>query len=104
MINASYCSTMAEYNRWMNERIYELCSTIPDAEHKRDRGAFFASIHGTLKHILYGDLAFLSRFTGDPPEVSELEETLYEDFDELRGVRAELDQRIVTWGASLTDE
>lgn len=39
---------MARYNRWLNERLYDACETLTDADHKRDRGAFFGSIHQTL--------------------------------------------------------
>ena len=103
MIDAEYCRTMARYNRWMNERLYELCAGIPDDERRRDRGAFFRSIHGTLNHILYADLAFLSRFTGDPPEVPPLGVTLYERFEELREVRQRIDERLLEWSAGLSE-
>jgi uncharacterized damage-inducible protein DinB len=39
---------MARYKRWLNERLYDACETLTDADHKRDRGAFFGSIHQTL--------------------------------------------------------
>ena len=55
---------MAQYNEWMNSRLYALRSTLPEAELRRDRGAFFKSIYASLNHIMYGDLAFLCRFTG----------------------------------------
>jgi len=103
MIDAEYCRTMARYNRWMNERLYELCAGIPDDERRRDRGAFFRSIHGTLNHILYADLAFLSRFTGDPPEVPPLGVTLYERFEELREVRQTIDERLLEWSVELSE-
>ena len=64
MISPVHARTMAAYNAWMNERLYELCASLPDAERKRDRGAFFKSVHGTLNHLLYGDRAWMSRFTG----------------------------------------
>ena len=43
-----YCRTLARYNRWMNEKLYAVASELTDEERKRDRGAFFKSIHGTL--------------------------------------------------------
>ena len=104
MIDVEYCRLMARYNRWMNERLYELCGTIPDAERRADRGAFFRSIHGTLDHIVYADLAFLSRFTGDPPDVPPLGQELYHDFAELRSVRTVLDARLEQWTASLSEQ
>lgn len=102
MITTDYCRTMAEYNSWMNERLYVLCASMSDDERKQDKGAFFGSIHRTLNHILYGDLAFLSRFTGAPVEVPELGVDLHSDFEELRLARSTLDQRIIDWSKALT--
>lgn len=93
---------MAEYNQWMNERLYSVCATLSDRERKEDRSAFFGSIHRTLNHIIYGDLAFMSRFTGTPSVVPELGVDLYRDFRELRDARVALDARICDWAQSLS--
>ena len=66
MITPEYCQLMARYNRWMNERLYALLAPIPDDERKRDRGAFFGSMHGTLNHLLWGDRMWLGRFIDEP--------------------------------------
>ena len=68
-----------------------------DAERRRDRGAFFGSIHGTLNHLLYADLAWLSRFTGEPAEVPPLGQELHADFEVLRAARVETDERLLAW-------
>jgi uncharacterized damage-inducible protein DinB len=31
---------MANYNRWMNQRMYEAASRLPEEEVTKDRGAF----------------------------------------------------------------
>jgi uncharacterized damage-inducible protein DinB len=62
---------MANYNEWMNQKLYALCADLPDTERKldspearlRQRGAVFKLIHYTLNHILIGDLIWLGRFT-----------------------------------------
>ena len=69
--------TMARYNRWMNERIYDCCEKLPDAERKADRGAFFRSIHGTLNHLLLGDRLWLSRFLSREFRTGSLADELY---------------------------
>ncbi len=69
----------------------------------RDRGAFFKSIHATLNHIVYADLAFLSRFTGDPPQVPELGVDLYADFAALHAARLCARPRLCDWTATLQD-
>jgi uncharacterized damage-inducible protein DinB len=66
MYEGDYFQLMAQYNRWMNQKLYAVCAEIPDAERKRDLGALFKSIHGTLNHLLYGDKALMGRFVGEP--------------------------------------
>lgn len=104
MITASHATLMAQYNEWMNSRLYALCATLPDEELRKDRGAFFKSIYLTLNHIAYGDLAFLSRFTGDPAVVPDPGVELFGSFGRLRTEREALDRRILEWSASLTPE
>ena len=96
--------TMAQYNRWMNERIYAVCAEISDEERKRNRGAFFGSIHGTLNHVLLGDRLWLGRFVDRPFAVDSLDQELYADFDTLRTERGHTDQEILDFGASLDEE
>ena len=95
---------MAQYNRWMNERLYECCARLPDPERKRDAGAFFKSIHGTLNHLLLGDKVWMGRFTGKPFAFTSLAQELHADFDELRAERASMDKAIIDWAKALTDE
>ncbi len=103
MITPDYCKMMSEYNVWMNTRVYALCDDMGDQARKTDRGAFFGSIHRTLNHLIYSDLAFMSRFTGEPGEVPELGVDLYDDFHELRSARTALDDRILTWSSALSE-
>ena len=81
----------AEYNRWMNERLYSVCAGMSEAERKRDLGAFFRSIHGTLNHLLLADCVWLGRLKKRPFPVISLGQELYADFDELRAQRDETD-------------
>ena len=102
MITASHSRLMAQYNEWMNSRLFALCASLPDAELHKDSGAFFRSIYATLNYIAYGDLAFLSRFTGNPSVVPEPGADLFGTFSLLRAERAALDQRLLVWSESLS--
>jgi uncharacterized damage-inducible protein DinB len=102
MTTPYYSQLMAQYNEWMNSRMYALCATLPEADLRKDRGAFFKSIYATLNHIAYGDLAFLSRFTGDPTVVPEPGADLFGTFERLRKERVALDQRLLAWAESLS--
>lgn len=100
---------LARYNRWMNAKVYAAAEILGDAERKRDRGAFFRSIHGTLNHLLVADRIWLGRLHGvAPPDgclaagVRALDQELFADFTELRGDRARRDDEIDAWAATLT--
>jgi uncharacterized damage-inducible protein DinB len=93
----------ASYNAWMNDKLYSACAMLPDEERKRDRGAFFHSIHGTLNHLLLADSAWMGRFEGKPIVLKSLDQELYSSFDELRTHRREMDGRIERWANGLTE-
>ena len=46
--------------------LYNAADTLTDEERRRERGAFFGSIQGTLSHILWADRMWMSRFTNVP--------------------------------------
>jgi uncharacterized damage-inducible protein DinB len=97
---------MARYNRWMNDKLYAIAAELSDEERRRDRGAFFKSIHGTLNHILVGDRVWLSRLTGDAAPargITALDQELYADFGELGAARRETDAAISAWVETLTE-
>ena len=102
-MNAEQATTMARYNRWMNERLYDVCEELSDEERKADRGLFFGSIHGTLNHLLVADKIWLGRFMQEPFSVSGLDEELFADYASLRRARSETDQLILDWTAGLTE-
>lgn len=107
----------ARYNNWMNEKVYDATDRLSDADRKQDRAAFFGSIHGTLDHILAGDLIWLERFqVSNAPSLSDLPVSLinpykghgvhlYQDFAKLRAMRDSVDEAITRWcEEDLTEE
>jgi uncharacterized damage-inducible protein DinB len=110
-MSPEWLRALARYNGWMNEKLYGLAATLSDEERKRDRGAFFKSIHGTFNHLLVGDRVWLSRFKGEPaedgfmaPGIRSLDQELYGDFAQLRRERALTDAALSAWVAELTAE
>lgn len=104
MIDHRYCQLMTHYNQWMNHKLYALCAELSDADRKHDRGAFFKSIHGTLNHLLYGDRAWMGRFTGVPFTGTGVAQELYADFTELWHERDLTDRAMIAWADNLSDE
>ena len=103
MIDPAYVRRMARYNRWQNANLYGVADALPDEERRRERGAFFGSVHQTLSHLLWGDRIWMSRFTdvpkpegGIPGSVS-----LYQDWDLLKRERAAFDETMIAWADGL---
>lgn len=108
---------LARYNAWFNDRLYAACEGLGDAGRRRERGAFFGSIHGTLNHIVWGDKLWLGRFVqqglGAPSLTAELlrvpegavhATVLFEDWDALKSERRKLDAAIEAWVAALAPD
>jgi uncharacterized damage-inducible protein DinB len=93
----------ARYNRRANEALYEACAALSDDERRRDLGAFFKSVHGTLNHLLLGDLIWMARFEGGTHPSSDLGAILHDDFAELRQARVAMDARIEVFFDRLPD-
>jgi uncharacterized damage-inducible protein DinB len=106
----------ARYNLEFNGRLFDLLGRLSDDDRKKDMGAFFGSVHGTLNHILLADRIWLGRFSKAFPsmsslhgpalvhEFSSLSQELYADFSELRTQRSATDRVIVDWAEQLTEE
>lgn len=95
---------MARYNRLANELLYDCCARLSDVERKKNRQAFFKSIHNTLNHIMVGDRNWMTRFEGGIASSAHLDAILYDDFDELRAARVREDERIERFVAGLSEE
>jgi len=105
----------AKYNREFNLSLFNQVARLSENERKKDMGAFFGSIHGTLNHILLADRIWLGRFATAVPstelsdaelvyEFSSLRQEVCSDFTELHHERRATDRIIASWAEGLTDE
>jgi len=95
---------MAAYGAWMNGRMLDLCGKLTDAERKRDLGAFFKSIHGTFDHLVYGDVAWMGRFTGSPMPTKRIGVVVHESWDGLAAARRAMDGRMEDWARDVSEQ
>ncbi|WP_165493152.1 DinB family protein [Hylemonella gracilis] len=110
----SSCTLMADYNRWMNTKLYEAAAQLSDAQLRQDRGAFFGSLYETLNHLAVADTIWLQRFAQHPalgglqetmqgfPKPTSLREPMAASFAELRDYRMRLDAVILQFAQQLT--
>ena len=89
MTDRAYVQRMARYNRWQNDNLYGVADRLSDAARRRERDAFFGSIHKTLSHLLWADRIWMSRFTDVPKPPGGIPESvsLYDDWDALKRER-----------------
>lgn len=122
-MSVSALHLLADYNQWMNTRLYEAASQLTPQALAQDRGAFFGSILGTLNHLVVADTVWLQRFAGHPvlqaqmasahlpmltevcqrPSPQALDEQVYTDLPHLWQHRQRLDQAILTTVHALTN-
>lgn len=91
----------ARYNRLANELLYAACARLSDADYRRDLGAFFDGVHGTLNHLLLGDTIWMTRFDGGAHPSTGLDTILFDDFGALHAARQAMDSRIERFFADL---
>ena len=108
---------LARYNRWLNQRLYAACGGLSDAERKKDRAAFFKSIHQTLTHLVLADKMWLSRFAAQShgvtpllpavvamPPGTDYTSDAYPEWADLKQTRDVVDAAIEQWLASMPPE
>ncbi len=93
----------AAYNAWANERVFAAAALLSDADYRADKGAFFKSVHGTLNHLLVGDLVWMRRFTGEGAMPSSLDAILHDTLASLHEARRVEDARILGYIQSLDE-
>lgn len=103
MLDRDYARLMAEYNAWMNQKVFAACAPLSDEERKRDRGAFFKSIHGTLNHLLWADRSFLIRLLAWDLPIGKPGDILHDDFVELTHERHRYDEILLDWASSFEE-
>lgn len=100
MTDPSLWRQYARYNTRANVRLYDACATLDDSARKRDLGAFFGSLHGTLNHLLLGDRIWMARFEGREHVSTGLDAILHDDFAALGAARQAFDARIEAFFAA----
>jgi len=106
----------AKYNQWMNEKLFAAAAQLSEHDLRQDRGAFFASVLGTLNHLMVGDIVWLKRFATDPEKFrsldsirktaspESLESQLYDDLKSLHAARQKLDADIISFCDEVGEE
>jgi uncharacterized damage-inducible protein DinB len=99
----SHFGMMARYNAWANARLFRMAGALPDELYRKDVGAYFKNLHGTLNHLLTADRIWMHRLTGVGEQPVKLNAILFDDLSSLRAARVEEDSRIVDFVQGLAE-
>jgi len=104
VLTIGYVRTMAAYNAELNRRLYGAAARLGDAARQADGGAFWRSIEGTFRHLLWADQMWMSRLAGwaDPGvKLAQSDEFGPPGFAALAARRADMDGGLVEWSRGI---
>jgi uncharacterized damage-inducible protein DinB len=103
MMDTAYVRRMTRYNRWQNQNLYGVADQLSDEERRRERGAFFGSIHKTLSHILWADQMWMSRLAGMPQPQGGIPDSvsMFPDWAALKRERSAFDEAMIAWADTI---
>jgi uncharacterized damage-inducible protein DinB len=94
---------LAKYNAWANARLFRMAGALDDGLYRKEVGAYFKSLHGTLNHLLTADRIWMRRLTGVGDQPNKLDAILFEDLPSLRAARLDEDARIIRFVDGLAE-
>ena len=95
---------LARFNRWVNGQLFASVARLDDTAYRKDRKAFFGSIHNTLNHLLVVDRLWTSRIKRVEHGITSLKQIMFDDFAALRTDRGIEGDRLIELVDGLSDE
>jgi len=102
-VNVQGVRTFFAYNRWANQRLLQAAGELSAEEFDRDLRGSFASIRGTLRHLLWGERGWL-RFWREGSFGPDLSPTDFRDLPSIVASFESLEEEKVAFVRELTDE
>ena len=103
-MTSSYFATLARYNAWANDRLYQACKGLSATEFMRARTSYFGSFHATLNYVLVVDRIWIARIERQRPPSLKLDQILYGDLIALKVARLAEDEHIRIMIAGIVEE
>jgi uncharacterized damage-inducible protein DinB len=105
---------LAQYNQWMNQKIYDSAAQLPADRLEENRGAFFGSLLNTLNHLVATDIIWCHRLSAHPTahralapiaqidRPAALDQIIHADLPALWQTRQKLDGVLIEWAGALS--
>jgi uncharacterized damage-inducible protein DinB len=99
----THFAMLANYNAWANARLFRMAGALPNELYRKEVGAYFKSLHGTLNHLLVADRIWMRRLTGMGDHPDKLNAILFDDLSSLHAARVQEDIRIIGFVQGLAE-
>ncbi len=101
MRDKTYLRSLLEYNAWANAELFARVAALPPDEITKKRKTGLESILLSLNHLLAVDRIWHAHMQRRDHGIKELRARLYEDFQQLRDKRSEMDGTLIDYLDSL---
>jgi uncharacterized damage-inducible protein DinB len=97
--------SLADYNSWANQQILAAASALGDQEFERQGEASYGGVQGTIRHILFAQVVWLSRWKGQVTEsvAAELKMASEAGREELADALGRADRALIELVAAQSD-
>ncbi len=102
-MNTQEFQALLAYNRWANRRLLEAAGELSAEDLDRDLRGSFASINGTLRHLLWGERGWL-RFWREGSFGPDLSPADFPDLASIVASWKSLEEEKAAFSRELTDE
>jgi uncharacterized damage-inducible protein DinB len=94
MIDVRAIQELYAYNRWANNRVFDVVATLTPDQFTRDLGSSYPSLRDTILHIIWAEWIWLQRWKGiSPQSVLQVGDFLSPDTLRAKWSEVEIEQR-----------
>ena len=104
MLDKDALSRLIDYTIWANHRVMRACATVSVDDFKRELGASFGGMRGTLAHIMWSEWIWLERWKGVSPSKPPFDEGEFKDIVALRERWKVVEDHRASWFEGLKPE
>jgi uncharacterized damage-inducible protein DinB len=103
LLTTSAARTLARYNAWSNEVLFDAIGALPPGEASKERPTLFKSMIGTMNHLYVIDLIWQAHIEGRAHGFARRDGVLHPELHDLRRAQQVLDAWYLDWSRAQSD-
>ena len=102
MLTPETARTLARYNAWANQTIFDAVAALPPGEATKERQSLFRNMVLTLNHLYVVDVIWRAHIEGREHGIAALNTILHDQLEPLWQAQQAIDAWYIDWAESLT--